>query len=196
MRGVLGAIKDCLSPLAFRTSSARSTATGLPIRVFHCNRTNQGSPMTGNLLFAQLVQRFQNYADAAVLWVLLKEEADSREHESTVWRMASEQLCGTLSPKTAHRAFDHLREMGLISTRVHKNTKTLITVDRNAVLEFLRQPLPERLPALSQKRFAFLEVWAADSDGVSSPNEFSSADPVNDHSGSGTAASSSEPTKH
>lgn len=119
--------------------------------------------MTGNHLFAQLVQRFQNYTDAAVLWILLKEEADVREHSTTAGSMAHEQLCGTARPTSVQRSFQRLEKMRFISVRTHKNTKTLITVHREAVLEFLRQPLAERLPALSQKQFAFLDAWAAES---------------------------------
>ncbi|MVT36623.1 hypothetical protein GO497_01130 [Acidovorax citrulli] len=110
--------------------------------------------------------------------------------------MASEQLCGTLSPKTAHRAFDHLREMGLITTRVHKNTKTLITVDRIAVLDFLREPLPERLPALSKKQFAFLDAWAADSTASTVTPESACYQPGNEHSVADAALSSPKPTTH
>ena len=118
--------------------------------------------MTGNELFAQLVQRFESYADAAVLWILLKEEADAREHGTTAWIMANEQLCGTVSRAVVQRAIQRLESQGLLSTRTHKNTKTLITVHRDAVLELLRQSMPQRLPALSQKRFSFLQAWEQD----------------------------------
>lgn len=118
--------------------------------------------MNGNELFGQLVQRLQSYPDAAVLWILLKEEADVREEHTTASKMANEQLCETVSRAAVQRAFKRLAGQGFLSIRSQKNTKTLITVHREAVLELLRQPMPQRLPALSQKRFPFLEAWAED----------------------------------
>lgn len=152
--------------------------------------------MPGNQLFAQLVQRFQNYADAAVLWILLKEEADVREYQTTAWSMAAEQLCQTISPKTAQRSFRHLSEMGFITVRTHKNTRTHITVHQEAVLGFLKQPFAERLPALSQKRFAFLDAWAADSNSSRSANEPAAFTPGEDESASAAPISSSLLTTH
>lgn len=118
--------------------------------------------MTGPDLFAELVQLIRNYADAAVLWILLKEEADVQEKGVTSGGLAETQLCDTIDRKTAQRSIQRLREMGFISTRVHRNTKTLVTVNREAVLNLLRQRIPERLPAASKKQFEFLDVWNAD----------------------------------
>ncbi|WP_084151377.1 hypothetical protein [Paracidovorax oryzae] len=152
--------------------------------------------MTGTQLFAQLVQRFQNYTDAAVLWVLLKEEADVREHSTTAGSMAHEQLCGTARPTTVQRSFQRLELMRFISVRTHKNTKTLITVDREAVLEFLRQPLAERLPALSDKQFSFLEAWNGEAVSPNSQNEAIPTVASDNALISHSAPSSSEPITH
>ncbi|WP_082848132.1 hypothetical protein [Delftia sp. GW456-R20] len=121
--------------------------------------------MNASSLFVQLVQRFHNYEVAAVLWVLLKEEADVKEFGMTAGKMAEEHLCRTVSESTVRRAIDRLAGAGFISVRVHKNTKTLVSVDREAVLNFLRDPLPARLPAISKKEFEFLNAWAADEAG-------------------------------
>ncbi len=118
--------------------------------------------MNASSLFVQLVQRFHNYEVAAVLWVLLKEEADVKEYGMTAGKMADEQLCQTISESTVRRAIDRLAGAGFISVRVHKNTKTLVSVNRDAVLELLRKRLPERLPAVSKKEFDFLDAWKAD----------------------------------
>lgn len=118
--------------------------------------------MKANTLFLQLVQRLHNYVDASVLWVLLKEEADIKEYAMTAGKMADQQLCGTVSVTTVKRAIDRLAGAGYISVRVHKNTKTLVTVNREAVMDVLRVSLPERLPAVSKKEFAFLDAWKAD----------------------------------
>ncbi|WP_126312604.1 hypothetical protein [Delftia acidovorans] len=118
--------------------------------------------MKANSLFLHLVQRLHSYVDASVLWVLLKEEADVKEFAMTAGKMADQQLCGTVSVTTVKRAIDRLAGAGFISVRVHKNTKTLVSVNRDAVLELLRKRLPERLPAVSKKEFDFLDAWNND----------------------------------
>lgn len=148
--------------------------------------------MTGNELFAQLVQRLMRYEDAAVLWILLKEQADVREHSTTAWTVANEQLCETVSRAAVQRAVRRLQDQGLLAARTHKNTATLITVNREAVLQLLRLPMPERLPALSQKQFAFLDAWAADSTSSTASTESASSQSGNEHSVAGAALSSSK----
>lgn len=115
--------------------------------------------MNASSLFVQLVQRLHSYEVASVLWVLLKEEADVKEYGMTAGKMADEHLCQTVSESTVRRAIDRLAGAGFISVRVHKNTKTLVSVNRDAVLELLRKRLPERLPAVSKKEFDFLDAW-------------------------------------
>ncbi|WP_312840935.1 hypothetical protein [Delftia tsuruhatensis] len=118
--------------------------------------------MNANSLFVQLVQRLHDYPEASVLWVLLKEEADVKEYSMTAGKMATEHLCKTLSAATVRRSIERLAGNGFISVRVHKNTKTLVTVNRDAVLNLLRKRLPSRLPAVSKKEFDFLDAWNSD----------------------------------
>ena len=118
--------------------------------------------MNGNDLFAQLVQRMRSYTDASVLWILLKEYADEKEYSVSVYRLAETQLCGDISKDAAHRSIKKLQQMGFLSVRIRRNSETLITVNRGSVLELLRQPVPERMPAVSQKVFPFLDAWNAD----------------------------------
>jgi len=115
--------------------------------------------MNCNELFAQLVQRFKSYEDAAVLWILLKEHADAREFSVSTYQFASEQLCDSINRRTVSRCIQRLQEMGFIEVRVIRNYQTRVKVNREAVLDFLRQPLPERLPACSKKTFPFLDAW-------------------------------------
>lgn len=136
--------------------------------------------MNCNDLFAQLVQRMHSYSDAAVLWIFLKEEADVDEYGAASGKMSEEQLCGTLSRKTIHRSIERMCEMGLITTRVHRNTKTLVTVNREAVLDLLRQQIPERLPAVSKKQFAFLDAWNADRAAVAAAAAIAAASQSDD----------------
>jgi len=118
--------------------------------------------MNCNDLFAQLVQRFRSYEDAAVLWIMLKEHADVREYSDSTYQLASIQLCDTINRKSVSRTIQRLQEQGFIQVSVVRNAKTLVNVNRVAVLELLRQPLPARLPACSDKNFPFLEAWNAD----------------------------------
>lgn len=118
--------------------------------------------MTGCDLFVHLVLRLRHYADAAVLWVLLKERADIKEVKTTSMLMSHVQLAGTVDRVSAHRSIKSLQATGLIRVRVHRKTATLITVDRDAVLDLLRSPLDERLPGLSLKVFPFLQSWVDD----------------------------------
>ncbi|WP_341679481.1 hypothetical protein [Comamonas thiooxydans] len=46
--------------------------------------------------------------------------------------------------------------------RVQKNTKTLVTVDSDAIIDLLRQPIAERLPSVSKKHFPFIDGWNED----------------------------------
>lgn len=118
--------------------------------------------MNANQLFAQLVQRFRSYSDASVLWILLKEHADVREISVTPSDLSTIELCNSLPRTTIQRTIQRLQELGFISVRSQKNTRTLITVHREVVLDFLRAPLPERLPAVSRKSFPFLNAWNED----------------------------------
>lgn len=118
--------------------------------------------MNCNDLFAQLVQRLRSYTDASVLWVFLKEHADEAEYAASVYKLAEIQLCGDISKDAAHRSIKKLQMLGFLNVRVRRNSETLVTVNRDAVLELLRQSVPERMPAVSQKVFPFLDAWNAD----------------------------------
>ena len=115
-----------------------------------------------NELFAQLVQRFRSYEDASVLWIFLKEHADVREYAESTYQIASTQLCDFMNRFAVSRSIQRLQEQGFIQVSVVRNSKTLVNVNREALLEFLRQPLPARLPACSDKNFPFLEAWNTD----------------------------------
>lgn len=127
--------------------------------------------MNANMLFAKLVQHLTNYNDAAVLWTLLKERADCKEIGVSVNEIAGLQLCSTVAPKTVHRTIEKLQQMGFITVRVQHKSKTLVTVNREAVLDLLNQPLPERLPACSKKTFPFLDAWNARLEAKSESND-------------------------
>lgn len=139
---------------------------------------NIETQMNCNDLFSQLVQRLHSYSDAAILWTFLKEEADVDEYGATSGGMADIQLCGTLGRNTVLRSIERLQGAGFVSTRVHRNTKTLVTVNREAVLELLRKRIPERLPAVSKKQFAFLDAWNADRAAIAAQQAIDDASPA------------------
>lgn len=118
--------------------------------------------VNGNDLFIRLVQILRSYSDAAVLWTLLKGQADISEISITAGDVSLIELCGTVQKKTVQRTIQKLQEMGFLSVRVQRNTRTLVTVNRDAVLALLRQPIPERLPSVSKKQFPFLNAWNED----------------------------------
>lgn len=118
--------------------------------------------MNCNDLFLHLIQRMKSYSDASVLWIFLKEHADENEYAVSVYKLADIQLCGDISKNAAHRSIKKLQELGFLNVRVRKNSETLVTVNREAVLELLRQPVAERMPAVSEKVFPFLDAWNAD----------------------------------
>lgn len=132
---------------------------------------------TGNDLFINLVQQFRSYTDAAVLWVLLKERADVGEISITSGSITDVELCRTIPLPTVKRTLQRLQETGFINVRVQKNTKTLVTVNKDAVLALLRQPVSERLPSVSKKQFPFLETWNEDiaQKAAHAANEYASA---------------------
>lgn len=118
--------------------------------------------MNANELFAQLIQRMRTYNDACVLWILLKEHADEKEYAVSVYHLSDVQLAGDIKKDAVHRSLQRLQEFGFISIRVRHKSETLITVDRDAVLDLLRLPIADRLPAVSKKVFPFLDAWNAD----------------------------------
>ena len=118
--------------------------------------------MTCQQLFIELVQRLAKYSDAAVLWIFLKEHADVAEYKDSAERIAYDQLQQTVDRRDVQRSLGRLKQQGLISTRVHANFRTHVTVNREAVLELLRKPMAERMPSRSAKHFPFLDAWDAD----------------------------------
>lgn len=118
--------------------------------------------MTGSDLFVDLLLRLRHYCDAAVLWVLLKEGAETKELKTTSMLISHVHLAETVDRWAAHRSIKSLQARGLIKVRVHRKTATLITVDREAVLNLLRGSMDERLPGLSRKEFPFLNSWSKD----------------------------------
>ena len=118
--------------------------------------------MNSETLFAELIHRLRHYADAMLLFGMLKEHADVREFESTRPKISRRQLENAVDRFDISRSLDRLQTRGLITVRTHANTRTHIAVNRQAVLDLLAEPLSPRLPGRHEFKFPFLEAWNAD----------------------------------
>lgn len=93
---------------------------------------------------------------------LTQRAGDIGEIAITSGSITEVELCRTIPLPTVKRTLQRLQETGFINVRVQKNTKTLVTVNRDAVLDLLRQPIAERLPSVSKKHFPFIDGWNED----------------------------------
>lgn len=122
--------------------------------------------MDSKTLFNELLHRLTKYeggkySDAMLLHYLLRQGADDTEFKTTAVKVALDAMSGCLNRWDVQRSLGRLTNMGLISTRVHANTRTHFTVKRDAVLALLAKPLPRNLPGLDERSFPFLDEWAA-----------------------------------
>lgn len=123
--------------------------------------------MDSKALFNELLHRLRKYedgkySDAMLLHYLLRQGADDSEFKSTAVKVALDALSGCLNRWEVQRSIDRLSQLGLISTRVHANTRTHFTVKREAVLALLAKPLPRNLPGIDERHFPFLDEWKTD----------------------------------
>lgn len=131
--------------------------------------------MDSKSLFNELLHRLSKYengkySDAMLLHYLLRQGADGEEFKSTAVKVALDALSGCLNRWEVQRSIERLTQLGLISTRVHANTRTHFTVNREAVLALLAKPLPRNLPGIDERHFPFLDEWRAAQAGAVSAN--------------------------
>ena len=136
--------------------------------------------MDSKALFNELLHRLSKYedgkySDAMLLHYLLRQGADGIEFKTTAVAVALDALAGCLNRRDVQRSTERLTNMGLISTRVHANTRTHFTVNREAVLALLAKPLPRNLPGIDARHFPFLDEWRAVQTNAAS------ADAANEH---------------
>ena len=120
--------------------------------------------MDSKALFNELLHRLRKYedgkySDAMLLHYLLRQGADDAEFKTTAVKVALDALAGCLNRRDVQRSIVRLSQLGLISTRVHANTRTHFTVNREAVLALLAKPLPRNLPGIDERHFPFLDEW-------------------------------------
>ncbi|CAM5407270.1 hypothetical protein ABE441_04350 [Alcaligenes aquatilis] len=115
--------------------------------------------MTNEQLFIHLLHRLQKYSDALVLHVLLQDHGDVRRVRTSATKMALDSLRGRINRRQVQRAFERLESMGLINVMPQPNYRTLVTVNSDALLEFLNQdPLSDMLPGFRANTFPFLDA--------------------------------------
>ena len=115
--------------------------------------------MTNEQLFIHLLHRLQKYSDALVLQVLLQDHGDVRRVRTSATKMALDSLRGRINRRQVQRAFERLESMGLINVMPQPNYRTLVTVNSDALLEFLNQdPLSDMLPGFRANTFPFLDA--------------------------------------
>ena len=122
--------------------------------------------MDSKSLFNELLHRLckyedAKYSDAMLLHYLLRQGADVAELRTTAAKVAQDALSGCVNRRDVQRSIDRLTQLGLISTRVHANTRTHFKVNRDAVLTLLAKPLPRNLPGIDERPFSFLDEWQA-----------------------------------
>ena len=115
-------------------------------------------------LFNELLHRLCKYedckySDAMLLHYLLRQGADGTELKTTAVKVALDALHGCINRRDVQRSVERLTKLELISTRVHANTRTHFSVNRQAVLALLEKPLPRNLPGIDERHFPFLDEW-------------------------------------
>ncbi len=120
--------------------------------------------MDSSQLFVEILHRLHKYedgkySDALLLHYLLRQGAEEAEFKTTAVKVALDAMSGCINRRDVQRSIVRLTEMGLISTRVHANTRTHFSVNRDAVLALLARPLPRNLPGIDERFFPFLNDW-------------------------------------
>lgn len=110
-------------------------------------------------LLSELLVRLSDVKASMVLTHLLECQADVSEYQTTFERIAYDATDEYLTKRQVRLATAKLTKLGLVSTMAHPNTRTYFTVNRDAVLALLAQPLPKRLPGMSDRNFPFLDAW-------------------------------------
>lgn len=113
--------------------------------------------MTNEQLFVHILHRLGKYSDALVLHVLLQDHGDERQVKTSAVKMALDALRGRVQRWQVQRSLERLEALGLIEVKPHPNYRTVITVNREALLEFLnKQSLSNMLPGFRANTFPFL----------------------------------------
>ena len=115
--------------------------------------------MTNEQLFIHILHRLRKYSDALVLMFLLHDNGDERQVKSSAVKISLDALHGQIQRWQVQRSLDRLVDLGLIEVKPHPNWRTVITVNRDALVEFLNgKPPSNLLPGLRGAPFPFLDA--------------------------------------
>lgn len=118
--------------------------------------------MTSQQLFIALLHRLKKWGDACVLYELLRHGADEREVKTTTTAIA--QATGVSRPQT-FRALARLGQIGLIDVRAQQSFRTIVTANRDAIWNLLRQPVSDNAPGAREDVFPALFNLPPDLEG-------------------------------
>lgn len=132
--------------------------------------------MTNNRLFIELLHRLESYDDAVVLMVLLTLGADKLPIRATLGQFRQSHLGGMLTPNRVAVAVEHLQNHGLLhmdmpTVRLRRSRYGELSVDRDAVLALLRQPMvyTEHMPGISEAVIPLLRDAVLDTELAEPP---------------------------
>jgi hypothetical protein len=131
-------------------------------------------------LFINILYRLCSFSEAAILWELMRSQADVQEYKTSAVKITY-MLDKTIDRRMAQRAFQSLEKRGLIEVRTQKNTATRITLNREAVFSLLdSEPFEPFLPGQGKEHdLPFLRAWnerqqPEPSGAIAVPNETAS----------------------
>lgn len=116
--------------------------------------------MTNEQLFIHILHRLGKYSDAVVLGIILHGHGDVMKVKTSAFKISADSLSGQISPKQVQRSLATLAGLGLIEVKPHPNWRTVITLNREALVEFLNQepPLSGMLPGFRNAKFPFMDA--------------------------------------
>ena len=116
--------------------------------------------MTNEQLFIHILHRLRKYSDALVLTYVLHDHGDVRQVKTSAVKIALDALSGQINRRQVQLSLSRLSDLGLIVVKAQHNYRTVITLNREALVEFLnREPaLDKMLPGFRAAPFPFLEA--------------------------------------
>ena len=115
--------------------------------------------MTNEQLFIHVLHRLGKYSDAMVLFAVLHEHADVRQAKTSAVKISLYALHGRVQRWQVQRSLERLEALGLIEVKPHPNWRTVITLNREALVDFLnKEPLSGMLPGFRAAHFPFLDA--------------------------------------
>lgn len=141
---------------------------------------DQCSAISNTTLFIHLIYKMGNLEDASVVHFLIAKKAHVGPWQTSA-REISSLLGSTISKLNVQRCLDRLKRMDVIKTRVHPKRYTEISLNRSALIDVMKRPLPVSshgfipglsniaIPLLSDPDFLQAISVTAGTDGLAVP---------------------------